>query len=73
MLVNLLVSSTSALGPVLAGLVPLVVVVVILTVVAVTGAAVWSSRPARRCAAAAVLDRILTALERLLAPGRPTN
>lgn len=44
--------------------------VLVLVVVATALAAVWSGRPTRRCAAAAILDRMLTAVERL-AGGTP--
>jgi hypothetical protein len=53
------------LGLVLRSPIQFVIVVLVLVVVATALTAVWSRRPARRCAAATTLDRMLTAVERL--------
>lgn len=53
------------LGLILTSPIQFVIIVLVLVVVAIASAAVWSRRPTRRCAAAAVLDRMLTAVERL--------
>lgn len=55
----------SALALVLASPIGFVLVVLVMVIVTTASAAVWSRHPTRRCAAAAVLDRMLTAVERL--------
>lgn len=69
-MLNPLVIALGPLSGLLGPLLLLVIVVVILTLVPTVSAAVWSSRSARRCAAASVLDRMLTTIERLMTPAR---
>ena len=57
---------TALLNLVMGRPIQFVLVVLVLVVVATALAAVWSGRPTRRCAAAAILDRMLTAVERLV-------